>query len=140
LLVLFNGANYMSEKVTTMARAQMKSWKAALELKLRELTNLWQERDELYIEQHADPADQVQSSSDRDMAVLRFNQETRLMHEVESALAKVEAGSFGICEDCEEPIPQKPLDAIPWARLCVKCQSKAEAAMEREDTAFYDAA
>jgi DnaK suppressor protein len=130
----------MTEKVMTIARAQTKHWKAALEMKLKELTTLWQERDELYIEQQADPADQVQSSNDRDMAVLRFNHDTHLMHEVESALAKMKEGTFGICEECDETIPQKRLDAVPWARMCVKCQSKAEAALKDEDMALYDAA
>jgi len=102
----------------------MKSWKAALELKLKGVTSLRQHRDELYLEQPADPAPQVQSSSDRDMAVLRFNYEKRLMREVQSALAKMEAGSFEICEDCEESIPQRRLDAVPWARLGVKCDCR----------------
>jgi DnaK suppressor protein len=121
----------MTEKVTTMGTPQWKRWKAALQSKLR---------DELYIEQLADPADQVQSSNDRDMAVLRFNHETRLMHEAELALAKFDEGTFGICEECEEAIPPKRLDAIPWARLCVRCQSKAEAGPEHHEVIMYDAA
>ena len=33
---------------------------------------------------------------------------------------------YGLCEDCEEPIPPKRLELMPWAPFCVKCQSKQE--------------
>ena len=128
----------MTAQITTMNRPRGTRWKAALEAKLNSLSTARQERDELVIEQLADPVDQVQSSNDRDMAVLRLNQDNRLWNEVRSALSKLDDGTFGICEDCAEEIPQRRLDAIPWARLCVGCQSKAE---YRETSAeLYDAA
>ncbi len=41
---------------------------------------------------------------------------------VEEALDRLEAGDYGTCLCCEEPIAPKRLRALPWARYCVKCQ------------------
>jgi DnaK suppressor protein len=114
--------------------------RSALESKLRELSGGTHERDELRIEYLADPVDQVRSSAEREMVVHRLDQRARLMHEIRAALEKIEDGSYGICEQCEEPIARKRLDAVPWARLCVRCQSEAEAAASEERPTFEEAA
>lgn len=44
-----------------------------------------------------------------------------LQSKVESALAKIEAGTYGICERCGESIPLDRLDALPYSTLCVDC-------------------
>ena len=41
---------------------------------------------------------------------------------VEEALDRLDAGDYGICQACEEPIAEKRLRALPWARYCVTCQ------------------
>ena len=43
----------------------------------------------------------------------------RQLHEVESALARIEDGSYGTCEICGKEIPEDRLEAIPWTTLCV---------------------
>jgi DnaK suppressor protein len=51
------------------------------------------------------------------------NVQDRIRHqllEVEVALAKIEAGNYGICEETEEPIEEQRLLAIPWTRLSVE--------------------
>ena len=48
--------------------------------------------------------------------------------EVERALEKLEEGTYGICDDCAEPIAPERLEAIPWTALCVVCASKRSAA------------
>ncbi len=42
------------------------------------------------------------------------------------ALARYERGEFGICEECDEPIPLKRLHAIPWAACCISCQERVD--------------
>ncbi len=44
---------------------------------------------------------------------------------VDEALERLDAGDYGFCLECESPIPEKRLRAIPWARYCVACQEKA---------------
>jgi DnaK suppressor protein len=41
--------------------------------------------------------------------------------DVERALAKLEDGSYGVCDSCGERIPDERLQAIPWATRCVAC-------------------
>ncbi|MGA7269884.1 MAG: TraR/DksA C4-type zinc finger protein [Acidimicrobiia bacterium] len=47
-----------------------------------------------------------------------------LLRKVEHALGRIEAGTYGLCESCGEPIPVARLDALPYATLCVDCASK----------------
>jgi DnaK suppressor protein len=46
----------------------------------------------------------------------------KLLREISGALVRIEEGTYGTCPECEEPISAKRLDALPWARFCVKCQ------------------
>lgn len=49
---------------------------------------------------------------------------TENLHEVEGALAKLDAGTFGSCEDCGAVIAALRLEAMPSARFCITCASK----------------
>jgi DnaK suppressor protein len=53
------------------------------------------------------------------------NERTKLRL-VEEALAKIDEGIYGVCERCEEAIPVKRLDLLPFTRYCVQCQSELE--------------
>ncbi len=48
------------------------------------------------------------------------------LREIGAALRRIEDGSYGDCERCEEPINPRRLDADPTARLCIDCASSAE--------------
>ncbi len=52
----------------------------------------------------------------------------QLLSQVEAARERLAAGTYGICMDCERPIPAERLEALPYATLCVNCQSKRERA------------
>jgi DnaK suppressor protein len=45
--------------------------------------------------------------------------------DVDRALVKVEAGTYGVCDSCGDPIPEARLEALPATSLCVSCASKA---------------
>jgi RNA polymerase-binding transcription factor DksA len=45
------------------------------------------------------------------------------LNEVEHALQKYEAGTYGFCDSCRQPIEQARLEAIPQASLCLKCKA-----------------
>jgi DnaK suppressor protein len=130
----------MANQVTTIAAAETRRRKADLNSKLKELLGVASRREELYIDNVPDPFDQVQSSTDREMALQRFDHQTRLMHDIQSALAKIEDGTYGRCERCDEPISRRRLDVVPWARLCVRCQSAEEAAKQNGEPTFANAA
>jgi DnaK suppressor protein len=46
------------------------------------------------------------------------------LEETEDALAKFDAGTYGNCESCGQPIGEARLDAMPAARMCISCASK----------------
>ncbi len=49
-----------------------------------------------------------------------------LLTEVEDALKRIEDGTYGKCANCGRPIPEKRLEAIPWAARDVKCEEQLE--------------
>lgn len=60
--------------------------------------------------------------TDVDQALL--DNEKALLAEVQQALARIENGTYGMCTNCGQPIPEKRLEAIPWASLCVTCEQE----------------
>jgi len=96
--------------------------RTGLEAKLRELNAVFQDRSALTIENSADMLDIIRMATDRDVSVQRLNISAQMLSDVREALDRLDKGEYGVCEDCEESIPPRRLDAIPWARVCVKCQ------------------
>ena len=59
--------------------------------------------------------------------VFRFrDREKYYLDKIDRALKKIDAGTFGVCEDCEEPISSKRLEARPVTTLCVMCKEEQE--------------
>ena len=58
---------------------------------------------------------------ERDLALSA--QARAAVEEIDRALAKIDAGTYGICERCGEPIKRARLKALPYASLCVACKS-----------------
>lgn len=73
-----------------------------------------------------DPNDRATMESDRSFELRIRGRERRLMDKVDEALARLEAGSYGICEGCGEDIGVKRLEARPVAEYCIDCKTKQE--------------
>ncbi|MDD2708459.1 MAG: TraR/DksA C4-type zinc finger protein [Verrucomicrobiae bacterium] len=71
-------------------------------------------------------ADAGTDNFDREFALSMVSNEQEALYEIEEAIKRADSGSFGTCEMCAKPIPKPRLDAIPWARNCVKCQEQYE--------------
>jgi DnaK suppressor protein len=50
----------------------------------------------------------------------------RTVQQIDAALARLQAGRYGSCAECGDPIPLARLRAVPFATLCVPCQSRRE--------------
>jgi len=74
-----------------------------------------------------DIADVSAESFDHEFSVRLLENKGELAREIEAALERIEEGTYGLCEECGEPIKRERLFAIPYARLCIECQRKAEA-------------
>jgi DnaK suppressor protein len=56
---------------------------------------------------------------------LNYNRlEMALLRDVQAALQRLEEGCYGQCQECEQPISSKRLDAVPWAPFCAACQER----------------
>lgn len=58
-----------------------------------------------------------------DERAIRAN-ERELLQQVNQALARIDNGTYGICANCNRPINEKRLEAIPWASLCLDCEEQ----------------
>jgi RNA polymerase-binding transcription factor DksA len=61
------------------------------------------------------------TEADEDVARTVLMTEEQILVEARAALARLDEGTFGRCERCDRPIPRARLDAIPYARRCVRC-------------------
>ena len=71
---------------------------------------------------HVGEEDQAQLSHDEFVSLRLNSLDYGQLRLVEEALDRVQSGDFGVCLACEQPIPSKRLQALPWARYCVPCQ------------------
>ena len=97
-----------------------------LKRKEAELAHVLRERGGIAIERSADPMDEIQSASERDLAIGNVDRESTLLRDVKGALGRIHDGSFGACIDCESEISAKRLKAVPWALRCIQCQESAD--------------
>ena len=77
--------------------------------------------------------DQVPLLHEQFVAITTSSRDRRRLASIQSALERFECGEFGICEACEEQIPLKRLQAIPWASFCVPCQEQMEQSGSAEE-------
>ena len=68
--------------------------------------------------------DQAQISHDEFISLRLNSLDYVQLRMIEEALDRIEAGDYGVCLGCEEPIPAKRLQAVPWAKYCVTCQQE----------------
>ena len=71
-------------------------------------------------------ADLATDAYDREFSLDLATNERKLLYEIDEALKKIDDGDFGICEQCKSYIAKTRLKAIPYTRLCRKCQEEKE--------------
>src|SRR5438876_7869898 len=70
--------------------------------------------------------DVATATFDREMASTLEDNSTHVLTEIDAALARIESGTFGVCERCGQPIGAERLEALPWATLCIEDKRKQE--------------
>jgi DnaK suppressor protein len=78
-------------------------------------------------ENFPDPTDRASHESNRNFMLRIRDREHKLIKKIRSALERIENGTFGICEQCEEEISIERLKARPVTTQCIDCKSKEEA-------------
>jgi DnaK suppressor protein len=117
-------------KEVSMRKDRVASFKKRLLEKQRQLTEEVG-RSALYGKDQEDDSikdlgDQANTAYTREFFFELGNGNRELLRDVEAALRKIEDGSFGSCERCGEPIAERRLDALPFARYCIDCQRVIE--------------
>lgn len=72
-------------------------------------------------------ADQGTENYQREFASQLKSIESEALREIDEALNRIAKGTYGLCEECGEPIPIARLEVVPFARLCMKCLNKRKA-------------
>ncbi len=82
----------------------------------------------------ADIVDQASSYTEKNVELRAINRQIKLISKIDSALKRIQDGSYGFCEDTGEPIGLKRLIARPVATLCIAAQEKHE----KEEKVYAD--
>jgi DnaK suppressor protein len=113
-----------------MKKAELKRFKKVLEQKRDAIINNAESmRADGMILDTADLPDEMDLASSEGMQSFQFRlrgREKSFLSKIERALTKIEAGEFGTCEECSEPISVKRLEARPETTLCIRCKEDQE--------------
>jgi DnaK suppressor protein len=113
---------FMNEKHRMYFRNKLLNWKEDIIRQTREtLVGLHDDST-----QHADIADRATSETDRALELRSRDRQRKLISKIDAALARIEDGSYGYCEETGEPIGLKRLDARPIATLSLEAQERHE--------------
>lgn len=78
------------------------------------------------LESARDVGDQALMDLDRELGISLMEMRNRRRQAIDEALNRLRDGTYGMCAECGVEISEKRLQAVPFAKLCVECQSKAE--------------
>jgi len=109
-----------------MIGTELNRFRAVLTARVAELEHFTRNRDGITVERSADQLDEIQAASQRALAVCNLDRESNHLRDARAALRRIEEGSFGTCQECDEDIHPKRLAAVPWATFCIRCQEAAD--------------
>jgi DnaK suppressor protein len=113
-----------------MTKTELNRFRAALTARVAELERFTRNRDGITVERSADQLDEIQAASQRALAVCNLDREFNQLRNTRAALRRIEEGSFGICQECDQDIHPKRLAAVPWAPCCIRCQEAIDRNLE----------
>ncbi|PNG28026.1 RNA polymerase-binding protein DksA [Methylocella silvestris] len=113
---------FMNERQRDYFRRKLLAWKEDILRESRETLVALQTENE----NHPDVADRASSETDRAIELRARDRQRKLIAKIESALGRLDDGTYGYCEETGEPISLKRLDARPIATLSVEAQERHE--------------
>ena len=112
----------MNERQQDYFRSKLMDWKSEIIHESKEtLISLQKENIN-----HADLADRASSESERSIELRARDRQRKLIAKIDSALSRIDEGSYGYCEDTNEPIGINRLVARPIATLSIEAQERHE--------------
>ena len=114
--------DFMNAKQRAYFRAKLTAWRNDILKEAREtLDHLAEES-----ANHPDVADRASSETDRAIELRARDRQRKLIGKIDAALARIDDGTYGYCEETGEPISLKRLDARPIATLSIEAQERHE--------------
>jgi DnaK suppressor protein len=113
---------FMNDRQREYFRRKLVTWKEEILRESRETLAALQSENE----NHPDFADRASSETDRAIELRARDRQRKLIAKIDAALARIEDGSYGYCEETGDPISLKRLDARPIATLSVEAQERHE--------------
>ncbi len=80
-----------------------------------------------------DPVDLAVTNYSKNVMLSVSENESRQLMLINDALERIEDGEYGLCQNCEEEIVEKRLNAVPWAKYCLACQELDERGLLDEE-------
>ena len=118
---------FMNAKMKEYFKQKLLSWKNELLKDSSQPLNNWQSDNEA----KPDITDRASEEIDRSFELRTRDRERKLINKINSALQRIEDGSYGYCEETGEPIGLKRLEARPVATLSLEAQEMHEKAEKR---------
>ena len=113
---------FMNERQREYFRKKLLSWKDDILREAKEtLQNLQDEN-----QNHPDIADRASSETDRAIELRARDRQRKLIAKIDAALARIEDGTYGFCEETGDPISLKRLEARPIATLSLEAKERHE--------------
>jgi DnaK suppressor protein len=87
-----------------------------------------------------DTYDLASDARDREINLILNDRDRDKLQAIDDALARIDEGSYGVCESCESDVAEGRLEALPFTRLCISCQAEREKeakSMKREEDRTY---
>jgi RNA polymerase-binding transcription factor len=113
---------FMSERQREYFRQKLLAWKEEILREARETLQHLQDENQ----NHSDLADRASSETDRAIELRARDRQRKLIAKIDSALERIDDGTYGFCEETGEPISLKRLDARPIATLSIEAQERHE--------------
>jgi DnaK suppressor protein len=113
---------FMNEQQRSYFRAKLVSWRNDILREARETLDALQEENT----NHPDLADRASSETDRSIELRARDRQRKLIGKIDSAMQRLDEGTYGFCEETGEPISLKRLDARPIATLSIEAQERHE--------------
>ena len=109
-----------------MTKTEKDRFRRILRARVAELERFTRQRDGIVVERSADQLEEIQGASQRAIAVCNLDREFTQLRDARAALRRIEDGSFGTCQECDEDIHPKRLAAVPSATFCIRCQEAVD--------------
>jgi DnaK suppressor protein len=113
---------FMNERQREYFRQKLQTWKDDILREAKETLQHLQDENQ----NHSDIADRASSETDRAIELRARDRQRKLIAKIDAALARIEDGTYGYCEETGEPISLKRLDARPIATLSIEAQERHE--------------